>query len=296
MIVKETAIPGFEVKRGKVRDVYDLGDKLLLVTTDRLSAFDVVLPDPIPEKGKILHQLSMFWFNETANLIRNHVMVLPHYFRLPEFRPYKEALQGRSMLVWKAEPLKIECIVRGYISGSGWKNYQETGKICGIKLPKGLRESDILPEPIFTPSTKAEGGEHDENIDLKTAGKIVGPKIAEYVRNLSLRLYRMGAGYALNKGIIIADTKFEFGLHDDELILIDEVLTPDSSRFWPASKYKPGRPQESFDKQFVRDYLREIGWNKKPPGPPLPLEVIEGTTRRYLEAFERLVPPDYSSY
>ncbi|MFZ2189051.1 MAG: phosphoribosylaminoimidazolesuccinocarboxamide synthase [Candidatus Moraniibacteriota bacterium] len=289
MILLETNISVVPLlKRGKVRDIYNLGDHLLMITPDRLSAFDVVMPDCIPEKGKVLNQISLFWFAQMAGIIPNHVVA--HLVKdFPKIlHPYAEILEGRSILVKKAVPLEVECIVRGYLSGGGWKSYKENGTICGIKLPKGLRESDRLPEPIFTPSTKAELGKHDENIDFDTAAGIIGREIAERVRDLSLRIYKKGAELALRQGIIIADTKFEFGIYDDELILIDEVLTPDSSRFWPADEYEPGRPQNSFDKQFVRDYLESIKFNKQPPGPRLPQAIIEGTQARYLEALERL--------
>lgn len=276
------------LNRGKVRDIYDLGEYLLMITTDRLSAFDVVMPDGIPEKGKVLNQISLFWFEVMADIVPNHVVV----HRVEDFpkilHPYAEILEGRSILVKKADPLPVECIVRGYLSGSGWDSYEESGMVCGIALPKGLRESDCLPEPFFTPSTKAELGAHDENIDFDTAAGIIGRDLAERVRDISLKIYKRGAKLALRKGIIIADTKFEFGMIDDELYIVDEVLTPDSSRFWPADKYAPGRPQESFDKQFVRDYLKSIKFNKQPPGPRLPREIIEGTSARYLEALERL--------
>jgi phosphoribosylaminoimidazole-succinocarboxamide synthase len=289
MMVLETSISEVTLlNRGKVRDIYDLGEYLLMITTDRLSAFDVVMPDGIPEKGKVLNQISLFWFEVMADIVPNHVVV----HRVEDFpkilHPYAEILEGRSILVKKADPLPVECIVRGYLSGSGWDSYEESGMVCGIALPKGLRESDCLPEPLFTPSTKAELGAHDENIDFDTAAGIIGRDLAERVRDISLKIYKRGAKLALRKGIIIADTKFEFGMIDDELYIVDEVLTPDSSRFWPADKYAPGRPQESFDKQFVRDYLKSIKFNKQPPGPRLPREIIEGTSARYLEALERL--------
>lgn len=287
--VHETHLEGVPlVARGKVRDIYDLGDHLLIVATDRLSAFDVVLPDPIPDKGKVLTQISLFWFKQMADITPNHLVAwevadFPH-----ELQKYGEVLQGRSMLVKKAKPLAIEAIVRGYLSGTGWKDYQATGKVCGYNLPAGLRESDKLPQPLFTPSTKAEIGEHDLNIDLAQAEKIVGADLAQEVAKRALAIYGRARDFAATKGIIIADTKFEFGTLGGELILIDEVLTPDSSRFWPEDKYEPGRGQESYDKQFVRDYLESIGFNKKPPAPKLPAEVIEGTRRRYLEALTRL--------
>lgn len=287
--ILETNFPELNlISRGKVRDIYDLGDTLLMVTTDRISAFDVVMPEPLPEKGKILTRISLFWFEVMKPLIQNHV-ISGNVDDYPEAcKPYAEILRGRSMLVKKAKPLPIECIVRGYISGSGWKSYQETGSICGIKLPEGLKESDKLPEPIFTPSTKAEIGLHDINIDFKETEKKIGKTLATRVRELSLAIYRKGAELADNRGIIIADTKFEFGLVGDDLILIDEILTPDSSRFWPKASYKPGCPQKSFDKQYLRDYLLSIKWDKKPPAPSLPKEVINNTRNKYLEALKLL--------
>ena len=282
------------IKRGKVRDIYDLGDKLLIVATDRLSAFDVVLPDPIPEKGKILTQISLFWFDLIKPLVPNHLLS-SDIKDFPDIcRPYADILKDRSMLVKKAEPLPIECVVRGYISGSGWKDYQKSGSICGIKLPEDLLESDKLPDLIFTPSTKAEIGHHDINIDFEEAVKKIGKTLADRVKSLSLTIYNKGAEYAVEKGIIIADTKFEFGLFNDELILIDEVLTPDSSRFWPKESYRPGGPQNSYDKQYVRDYLISLNWDKKPPGPRLPKDVILKTHNKYLEAFNQLTIPNYA--
>ena len=276
------------IKRGKVRDIYDLGDHLLMVATDRISAFDVVMPNPIPEKGKILTQISLFWFEIMKPVLPNHV-ISANVDDYPEIcRPYSEILRDRSMLVTKAEPLPIECIVRGYISGSGWNDYQVSGSICGIKLPEGLKESDKLSEPVFTPSTKAESGLHDVNIDFEKTVEKIGKPLAEKVRTLSIEIYNKGADLAYKKGIIIADTKFEFGLLDDDLILIDEILTPDSSRFWPQPAYKPGGSQKSFDKQYLRDYLLSINWNKKPPAPSLPQNVITNTRNKYLEAFQQL--------
>jgi len=275
-------------KRGKVRDIYDLGDHLLMVATDRVSAFDVVMPNPIPDKGKILTQISLFWFEIMKPVLNNHV-ITADVDEYPETcRPYSDILRGRSMLVKKAEPLPIECIVRGYISGSGWNDYQVSGSVCGIKLPEGLKESDKLPEPVFTPSTKAESGLHDVNIDFERTVEKIGKPLAEKVRTLSLEIYNKGADIAYKKGIIIADTKFEFGLLDNDLILIDEILTPDSSRFWPRLSYKPGGAQKSFDKQYLRDYLLSINWNKKPPAPSLPENVITHTRKKYLEALRRL--------
>jgi phosphoribosylaminoimidazole-succinocarboxamide synthase len=281
------------IKRGKVRDIYDLGDTLLMVATDRISAFDVVMPDPIPEKGKILTQISLFWFKIMESLLPNHV-VSSNVDNYPDIcKPYAEILRGRSMLVKKAEPLPIECIVRGYISGSGWNDYRASGRICGIKLPKNLKESDKLPKPIFTPSTKAEKGLHDININFDETIKKIGKHLADQVRTLSLEIYSKGADFAYKKGIIIADTKFEFGLFEDNLILIDEVMTPDSSRFWPKSSYQPGGSQKSFDKQYLRDYLISINWNKTPPAPSLPKDVIANTHNKYLEAFNRLAESNH---
>ncbi len=276
------------LKRGKVRDVYDLGDKLLIVATDRLSAFDVVMPDPVPEKGKILTRISLFWFEQMRDLVKNHLITSEVDEYPDSCRPYAEDLAGRSMLVKKARPLAIECVVRGYLSGSGWKDYQKNGSVCGIALPKGLRESDRLPEPVFTPSTKADAGEHDLNISFDEAADRIGRKAAEAVRKLSLEIYQRGVSIAEKRGIIIADTKFEFGYVDDELLLIDEILTPDSSRFWPMDAYQPGGAQVSFDKQYVRDYLLSLNWNKKPPAPSLPEDVIKITQSKYKEALRLL--------
>ncbi len=276
------------LSRGKVRDIYDLGDKLLIVATDRISAFDVVLPTPIPDKGRILTRMSLFWFDFLKDIVKNHLLTANVDEYPEETGPYREILSGRSILVKKARVLPVECIVRGYITGSAMKEYRETGRVCGIPLPAGLREADRLPEPIFTPSTKAAQGEHDVNITFEECARIIGKELAERVRELSLALYRRAAEYAESRGIIIADTKFEFGLSDGELILVDEVLTPDSSRFWPREEYEPGRAQKSFDKQFIRDWLTEIGWNKKPPAPEIPPEIVEKTRERYLEALKRL--------
>lgn len=271
------------VRKGKVRDIYDLGDTLLMVTTDRLSAFDVVLPNGIPDKGKVLTQISAFWFKEMEDLIGNH-LISHEVDQFPEIcKPYAEILEGRSMLVKKADPLPVECIVRGYISGSGWKSYQKEGHVCGITLPEGLKESDKLPQPLYTPSTKAEVGDHDINVDFDHTVKLLGKAQAEKLRDLSLAIYNRGVEKALAKNIIIADTKFEFGVVDGEIILIDEVLTPDSSRFWPQATYCPGGAQKSFDKQFTRDWLEASGWDKKAPGPELPADVIKHTSEKYLE-------------
>jgi phosphoribosylaminoimidazole-succinocarboxamide synthase len=285
-VVRETKFAGISpAARGKVRDIYDAGDKLLIVATDRLSAFDVILPTPIPDKGRVLTQLSLFWFDLLRDVIPNHVLSATEF--PPAFDTYGDELAGRSMLVRKTAPLPIECVVRGYVSGSGWKDYRATGQICGIPLPGGLRESDRLPEPIFTPATKAATG-HDENISFEQAASLIGSERARQVREVSLEIYRRAAAYAEPRGILLADTKFEFGLLNDELIWIDEALTPDSSRFWPAAQYKPGGPQPSFDKQFVRDYLEGIRWPKTPPGPELPPEVVAATRGKYREAYRIL--------
>jgi phosphoribosylaminoimidazole-succinocarboxamide synthase len=285
-VVRETKFTGLSpAARGKVRDIYDVGDKLLIVATDRLSAFDVILPTPIPDKGRVLTQLSLFWFHLLLDVIPNHVLSATE-FPVP-FDAHREELAGRSMLVRKTVPLPIECVVRGYVSGSGWKDYQRTGEICGITLPTGMRQSDRLPEPIFTPATKAATG-HDENISFQRAASLIGTERARQVRDVSLEIYGRAARYAEPRGILLADTKFEFGSLNDELIWIDEALTPDSSRFWPAAQYKPGGPQPSFDKQFVRDYLESIHWRKTPPGPELPPEVVDATRGKYREAYRIL--------
>jgi len=275
------------VRSGKVREVFDLGDRFLLVASDRISAFDVIMPNGIPRKGEVLTQVSHFWFNQFADLVPNHLLAGANDPLPPLLQPFAAQLAGRSMIVKKAKPLAIECIVRGYLSGSGWKEYKKSQTVCGIQLPAGLTESAELPEPIFTPSTKAEAG-HDENISFAEASQIVGSELATQARDLSLKIYRAGRDYARQRGIIIADTKFEFGLFEGKLILIDEVLTPDSSRFWPADQYVPGQGQPSFDKQFVRDYLETLAWDKTPPGPQLPAEVVARTSAKYLEAYERL--------
>lgn len=278
------------LKRGKVRDIYDLNEYFLIVATDRLSAFDVVLPDPIPDKGKVLTQISLFWFRHMESIVANH-LVSSNVDDYPDVcKPYAESLRDRSMLVKKADPLPIECVVRGYISGSGWKSYKESGNICGIELPKGLKESDRLPEPIFTPSTKEEVGLHDININFDDTVKKIGKHNAEKVRDLSLSIYNKGVQIADRLGIIIADTKFEFGFYNDEIILIDEVMTPDSSRFWPKNTYSPGGPQESYDKQYVRDYLLTLDWDKTYPGPKLPLNIIEKTSMKYYDALNLFNP------
>jgi phosphoribosylaminoimidazole-succinocarboxamide synthase len=280
-------LPGIpKLRSGKVREVFDLGDTLLFVATDRLSAFDVILPDPIPKKGAVLNQISAFWFRKFSfaqnHLITDEIEKLPA--RLSQLR---EQLRGRSMIVRKTKPLPVECVVRGYMAGSGWKEYQQSGSTSGVQLPKGLQLASQLPEPIFAPSTKSEAG-HDENIDWEKCCSMIGRDMAEQVRDLSLRIYQAGRDHAATCGIIVADTKFEFGMLGDELLLIDECLTPDSSRFWPADQYVVGKSPPSFDKQFVRDYLETLDWNKTPPGPKLPAEIIDKTAAKYLEAFERL--------
>jgi phosphoribosylaminoimidazole-succinocarboxamide synthase len=280
-------------RRGKVRDIYDFGDQLLIVATDRISAFDYVLGSGIPDKGKVLTQISAFWFGRTAEIVSHHLLSVDPDDFPAEARAHADLLRGRSMLVRRTTPLPVEFVARGYLSGSGWKDYQRTGRVCGIQLPPGLRESDKLPEPIFTPATKAESG-HDLNITEEEAARLVGPDVLAEARRLTLRLYREGAAHATAHGIIVADTKFEFGLVDgrgpaaSRLLLIDEMLTPDSSRFWPADRYEPGGAQPSFDKQFVRDYLESIHWNKQPPVPSLPDEVVARTREKYLEAYRRL--------
>ncbi|MBM3250336.1 MAG: phosphoribosylaminoimidazolesuccinocarboxamide synthase [Candidatus Omnitrophica bacterium] len=278
-------------RRGKVRDVYDLGDKLLVVSTDRISCFDVVLPDGIPLKGRVLTGLSIFWFDFLEDVARNHFISGAVKDYPAQLQKYSEELNGRSMLVLKAKPLPVECIVRGYLSGSGWKEYKEGQSVCGIKLPEGLKESAKLPEIIFTPSTKADVG-HDINVTQKYVEDLIGKENSDKIRSLSIEIYRKASEYALTRGIIIADTKFEFGLYNGEVILIDEVLTPDSSRFWPKDGYAPGGAQPSFDKQFVRDYLETLDWNKTPPAPQLPPEIIEKTSQKYLEAYKKLVGCD----
>jgi phosphoribosylaminoimidazole-succinocarboxamide synthase len=281
-------LPGFQkLRSGKVRDIFDLGDSLLFLATDRISAFDCIMPNGIPRKGEVLTQISYFWFAQTEGFQPNHLVSRPHHPLPANLKPFAAQLAGRSMIVKKATPLAIECVVRGYLAGSGWKEYRATQTVCGIKLPAGLKESSELPQPIFTPATKAETG-HDENISFEQSSRIVGAEIAERVRAASLRIYNTARDYARKRGIIIADTKFEFGLFNGDLILIDEVLTPDSSRFWPADQYQPGKSQPSFDKQFVRDYLETLKWDKTPPAPALPAEVVSRTQAKYLEAYERL--------
>ena len=291
--VVETNLPGLTLLgRGKVRDIYEVEGKLLLVASDRLSAFDVVLPDGIPDKGKVLTQISAFWFRKLADIVPNHMISVDVMDFPPAARNHEEMLSGRAMLCRKARPLPVECVVRGYLSGSGWAEYRERGEVCGIAVPGGLPESARLPEPIFTPATKEEKGKHDVNIPFARMVEIVGKTMAENARAASVEIYRRAADYARGRGIIIADTKFEFGVVNGKLILIDEVLTPDSSRFWPAEGYRPGGAQKSFDKQFVRDYLLTLPWNKTAPGPKLPADVIEKTAEKYREAMRILTGTD----
>ena len=285
MVMLQSEIPGVPVRRGKVRDVYDLGDTLLFVATDRISAFDYILPNGIPRKGEVLTRLSRFWF-DLLNVPCHFLSDDPSAAALPPGTNI-ESLRGRSMVVRKTEVIPIECVARGYLSGSGWKEYQRTGTVCGIQLPAGLKESSRLPEPIFTPATKAESG-HDENISFEQTAAIIGLPLAEQLRRLTLEIYSSGCQYASSRGIIIADTKFEFGLRDGQVLLIDEVMTPDSSRFWPADEWQPGRGQASFDKQFVRDWLERSGWDKNSPPPVLPEDVVHRTAERYIEAWTRL--------
>ncbi len=289
-VIFETNFAGLNLRaRGKVRDIYDLGDRLLLVASDRLSAFDVVMPTPIPDKGRVLTQLSLFWFTKLSDVVPNHVVSTTEFDG--NMAPYAADLAGRAMVCRKADPLPVECVVRGYLAGSGLKEYRQNGTVCGIKLPSGLLESSKLPEPIFTPATKETSG-HDINISFDQMAKITGEKLAARLRDTSIEIYRRASIYAAGHGIIIADTKFEFGLEKGNLVWIDEALTPDSSRFWPADGFQPGRGQPSFDKQYVRDYLERLGWNKQPPGPALPADVVAGTTAKYREAYRRLVGHD----
>lgn len=288
MIVLNTKLGLKLFSKGKVRDIYDLGDSLLMIATDRISAFDHILPQGIPYKGIILNQLSLFWFNQTKKIVPNHI-ITGDVSKFPEeAKKYKELLRNRSVVIKKAKPAPIECVVRGYLSGSGWKEYKEKNSICGIELPKGLRESEKLPEPIFTPATKSQTG-HDINITQEQAEKEIGKELADKLIDCSLEIYEKCTAQAEKKGIIIADTKLEFGLLGDEVILIDELLTPDSSRFWPLEGYEPGKPQNSFDKQFVRDYLESINWNKEPPVPDLPENIINKTSQKYIQAYERVI-------
>ncbi len=290
-VILRSDLPGLPVRRGKVRDVYELGDRLLLVATDRVSAFDVVLADGIPDKGRILTALSAFWFQRFGSRFRHHLLEVIGRTAPPPLEPHAETLRGRAMLCARTQVVPIECVVRGFLAGSGWKEYEQMGSVCGLRLPAGLKRCGPLPEPIFTPATKAVTG-HDENIPFERACEIAGVGTMQTLRERSVALYREAAEYACGRGILIADTKFEFGRLNDELILIDELLTPDSSRFWPADAYEPGREPESFDKQYVRDYLERLcaagHWDKRPPGPPLPPDVVAGTRRRYVEAYERI--------
>jgi len=289
-IVRETDFSDLKLKgRGKVRDIYDLGDQLLIVATDRISAFDVIMSSPIPDKGTILNQISRFWFRTMEEIVPNHMISTVVEDFPKECQKYGDLLEGRTMLVKKTQPLPVECVVRGYLSGSGWKEYTKTGEICGVRLPRGLVESSRLEEPVFTPATKEELGAHDENIPFDKVVDKIGPDLAGSVRELSIAIYKTACDLADERGIIIADTKFEFGLLGDTLILIDEILTPDSSRFWPKDQYAPGGPQKSFDKQFLRDYLLTLDWDHSPPAPELPQEIVEKTREKYLEAYRRLV-------
>jgi phosphoribosylaminoimidazole-succinocarboxamide synthase len=289
-VVSTTEIRSLNLKgRGKVRDIYDLGNRLLIIATDRISAFDVVMPNPIPDKGRVLTQLSKFWFDMTRDIVTNHVISTEVRDYPEECQPHREVLEGRSMLVMKTEVLPIECVVRGYLSGSGWEEYMKSGEVCGVSLPKGLMESSKLEAPIFTPATKAEIGLHDENITFERTEQIIGRELARKVKSISIAIYEKARDFADQKGIIIADTKMEFGVKDGQLVLIDELLTPDSSRFWPKDEYRPGGAQKSYDKQFLRDYLLAIKWNKTPPAPELPTEVIQKTREKYLEAYRKLV-------
>lgn len=288
--ISQTDLAGLKLlARGKVRDIYDLGDRLLIIATDRLSAFDVILPTPIPDKGRVLTQLSLFWFDKLAGVVPHHVISATDFSG--PLAPHAETLRGRSMIVRRTQPVPIECVARGYISGSGWKDYRATGKICGIPLPAGLKESDKLPEPIFTPATKATTG-HDENISFEETASQIGESLATRLRDVTLEVYRRASEFAAERGIIIADTKLEFGIDKGELVWIDEALTPDSSRFWPADSYSPGKAQPSFDKQYVRDYLERIGWSKQPPAPALPADVVNATRDKYREAYKRLTGRD----
>ncbi len=292
MAIMQTDMPGVKLHgRGKVRDIYDLGEHFLIVATDRLSAFDVVLPTPIPDKGKVLTQMSAFWFDFFKDVVPNHVVSSSVEDYPAALRPYRDQIEGRSMLVRKAKVFPVECVARGFLTGSGLKDYNKTGKVCGIDLPAGLRDSDRLPAPIFTPATKAESG-HDENISEEEAGRAIGMEAIRRLKELTLDLYSRGVEYALKRGIIICDTKFEFGVIDGRISIVDEMLTPDSSRFWPADRYSPGQSQPSFDKQFVRDYLERIGWNKQPPAPELPPDVVEATSAKYREALRILTGRD----
>jgi phosphoribosylaminoimidazole-succinocarboxamide synthase len=293
-VVTETHLEGLPVRRGKVRDVYDLGDRLLIVATDRISAYDVIMPTPIPDKGRLLTALSLWWFDFLADITANHLLTADVARMLPNIQAHADVLRGRSMLCRKATVFPVECVVRGYLAGSGWKEYQASGTVCGVKLPAGLKQCSPLPEPIFTPATKAETG-HDENISLEQACKIIGRDTAMTLRDRSIAIYKKAAEYARTRGIIIADTKFEWGRADDRIILIDEVLTPDSSRFWPADGYEPGHDQPSFDKQFLRNWLDTLkDWRRTPPGPVLPADIVANTRAKYVEAYERLTGKNFA--
>ena len=288
----KTDLPGLQLHaRGKVRDIYDLGEHYLIIATDRLSAFDVVLPTPIPDKGKVLTQMSAFWFDHFKGSVPNHLVSTKVDEYPASLRPFRDQIEGRSMLVKKAKVFPVECVARGFLTGSGLKDYNKTGQVCGIALPAGLRDSDRLPEPIFTPATKAETG-HDENISEEQAAKVIGQENARRLKELTLSIYSRAVEYASKRGIIICDTKFEFGVIDGQISIVDEMLTPDSSRFWPADQYSPGKPQPSFDKQYVRDYLERIGWNKQPPGPVLPEDIVKATSAKYVEALRRVTGRD----
>jgi phosphoribosylaminoimidazole-succinocarboxamide synthase len=292
MALMKTDLPGIKLHgRGKVRDIYDVGENLLIIATDRLSAFDVVLPTPIPNKGRVLTQMSAFWFDHFKGFVPNHVVSTKVDDYPKDLHRFRDQLEGRSMLVKKARVFPVECVARGYLTGSGLKDYNKTGQVCGIPLPPGLRDSDRLPRPIFTPATKAETG-HDENISEEQAGKIIGPENIRRLKELTLSIYSRAVDFALKRGIIICDTKFEFGTIGGEISIVDELLTPDSSRFWPADQYAPGRPQPSFDKQFVRDYLERINWNKQPPAPVLPEDIVDATSAKYVEALRILTGRD----
>ncbi len=290
--ILETNLEGFPLqRRGKVRDVYEVGEHLLILATDRISAFDVIMPTGIPEKGKVLTQLSLHWFAATGHITPNHLLTAEVAEYPSSLAPYRDVLESRSMLVRRTHPIAFECVVRGYLYGSGWEDYKKTGSVCGIRLQPGLKQADKFPEPIFTPATKAESG-HDINVSEAVMAEELGSELAERLKTISLELYRYGSAEAESKGIIIADTKFEFGLDGDHLILIDELMTPDSSRFWPVEQYRPGRSQPSYDKQFVRDYLNELNWDKTPPGPELPVDVVSGTREKYRQAFRALTTID----
>lgn len=292
--IMQTNIPAVPVRRGKVRDIYDLGDTLLIAATDRLSAFDVIMKTGIPYKGQVLAQISKFWFDYLSAAVENHLISMKTEDFPEPFCNYPQQLAGRSMLVKKTRVLPVECVVRGYLAGSGWKEYKEKRTVCGVKLPAGLKQCDLLPEPIFTPSTKAEQGLHDENINFEQCVEILGREKAEFVRDMSIEIFTRAGQYAKSRGIILADTKFEWGEIDGRIILIDEVLTPDSSRFWPADKYEPGRDQESFDKQYVRNYLEQTGFDKSGPGVELPMEIVKKTSAKYIEAYERLTGKSFA--